>query len=106
MVVTGRKKVYELARDLNIESKELLDKLKEIGIKVNSHMSTLTDEQVDFIKRKLAQPATLEIRRGDVIERRVRPTIIRRRKSGEEGGTAEQIPAETPPREKGGKTEI
>ncbi|MBW1834535.1 MAG: translation initiation factor IF-2 N-terminal domain-containing protein, partial [Deltaproteobacteria bacterium] len=37
----GKIRVYELARELNIKNKELLEKLSKMAIKVNSHMSSL-----------------------------------------------------------------
>lgn len=44
-------RVYELARDLKIESKILVTRMKTIGIEVQSHQSTLTDDQIDKIKK-------------------------------------------------------
>ena len=43
-------RVYELARDLNIKNKLLLEKLNDMNIIVKSHMSSLDDESVDKIK--------------------------------------------------------
>lgn len=44
------KKVYELAKELNVSSKVLLDKLKKIlKIDVKSHMTTLEDNEVDAV---------------------------------------------------------
>ncbi len=51
----GKIRVYELARELNIESKILLVKMKEAGIIVNSHQSTLTQAQVDQIRALTAE---------------------------------------------------
>ncbi len=45
---TEPQKVYELAKDLDIDSISLLGKLKDLDIKVKSHMSTLTPEQVEI----------------------------------------------------------
>lgn len=46
------KKVYELAKELNVSSKVLLDKLKKIlKIDVKSHMTTLEDNEVDAVLR-------------------------------------------------------
>ena len=39
-------RVYELAKELNKTNKEMLAMLKEKGIEVASHMSTLSDEQL------------------------------------------------------------
>jgi translation initiation factor IF-2 len=69
-------RVYELARNLNMKNKELLDKLEEMNINVRSHMSSLDDDTVAEIKLNLQvkkKPDTVEVTR-------VRPTVIRRRK--------------------------
>ena len=42
-------RVYEVAKQLNISSKEIMDKLKEYGFEVHSHMSTLEDEEAQLI---------------------------------------------------------
>nr|WP_058485341.1 translation initiation factor IF-2 [Defluviitalea phaphyphila] len=42
-------RVYEIAKQLNISSKELIEKLKEFGINVHSHMSTLEDDETSLI---------------------------------------------------------
>jgi translation initiation factor IF-2 len=39
-------RIYELARELNMKNKALLDKLAELDISVRSHMSSLEDETV------------------------------------------------------------
>ncbi len=44
------KKVHELAKELNISSKELQEKAAQLGISVTSHMSVLSDADVDKIK--------------------------------------------------------
>lgn len=43
-------KVHELAKELNIESKELIKKIKELDIDVKNHLSVLTEEQVEKVK--------------------------------------------------------
>ncbi|NLI89207.1 MAG: translation initiation factor IF-2 [Epulopiscium sp.] len=42
-------RVYEIAQQLEVSSKEIIEKLKEHGINVHSHMSTLATEQADTI---------------------------------------------------------
>lgn len=42
-------RVYEVAKQLNISSKEIMDKLKEYGFEIHSHMSTLEDEEAQLI---------------------------------------------------------
>jgi len=40
-------RIHELSKKINVPSKELLDKLKELGIPAKSHMSGLDDSAVD-----------------------------------------------------------
>lgn len=44
-----KKRVHELAKELDIESKDIIRKLSEIGVSVKSHMSTLEDDHVDKV---------------------------------------------------------
>ncbi len=68
-------RIYELARDLNMENKILLEKIEGMDISVKSHMSSLDNEVVDRIKAELlgAKPHEVEVTR-------IKPTVIRRRK--------------------------
>ena len=43
-------RVYELAKDLNMTNRELLDKIRDLDIEVNSHMSSLDEDEVANIK--------------------------------------------------------
>ena len=43
-------RVYELAEQMNKTNKEILSILKDKGIEVASHMSTLSDEKIDAVK--------------------------------------------------------
>lgn len=42
-------RVYEVAKQLNVSTKEILDKLKEYGFEIHSHMSTLEDEEARLV---------------------------------------------------------
>lgn len=44
------KKVHELAKEMNISSKELQERAAQLGISVSSHMSVLSDADIDRIK--------------------------------------------------------
>ncbi|HEY8279136.1 MAG TPA: translation initiation factor IF-2 [Bdellovibrionota bacterium] len=46
-------KVYELAKELGLDSFTLLDKLKQINIEVKSHMSSLAAEQAQALRDSL-----------------------------------------------------
>lgn len=43
-------RVYELAKELEMASKDLIEKLEELEIEVSSHMSTLDAEEAEIIK--------------------------------------------------------
>ena len=47
-------KVYELAKELGLDSFALLDKLKQINIEVKSHMSSLAADQAQAIREALS----------------------------------------------------
>ncbi len=68
-------RIYELARDLNMTNKMLLDKLQDMDIEAKSHMSSLDDDTVDTIKRNLRGSPAKEVE-----ETRIKPTLIRRRR--------------------------
>ncbi|OPY59083.1 MAG: Translation initiation factor IF-2 [Pelotomaculum sp. PtaU1.Bin035] len=41
-----KKRVHEIAKELNIESKEIINRLSVMGINIKSHMSTLEDSEI------------------------------------------------------------
>ena len=41
----GKIKIHELAKEIGMSSKDVLEKAKSLGIDVTSHLSNVTDEQ-------------------------------------------------------------
>jgi translation initiation factor IF-2 len=80
-------RVYELARELSLTNKALMDKLKKMEIQVGSHMSSLEDDVVQRIKAVIFGK-----KEPSVQDTRVKPTVIRRRRK-----PTEPEPAEAPP---------
>lgn len=70
----AKTRVYELAKMLDMDNKELLEHLKRLNHPVKSHMSTLEEEHIEEIKEKLSN-----LRSGKVVERRISSGVIRRR---------------------------
>src|SRR5450759_2830752 len=70
----SKKRVYELAKELGLENRELISRLEKIGIAVKSHSSTLEDGDLERIQAELLAPETRE-----VVEKRIKSTVIRRR---------------------------
>ncbi|WDN88137.1 translation initiation factor IF-2 [Desulfosarcina sp. BuS5] len=83
----AKTRVYELARDLNMANKDLLDRIKSLDISVKSHMASLDDDLVVMIKANI-----LEKKQTDLEVTRVKPTVIRRRRK-----VAEKKPIKEPP---------
>jgi translation initiation factor IF-2 len=89
-------KVHELAQEYHIDSKALLGHLKELGIFVSSHMSLLDENEVEKVRSTIDHVQ----KQQSVSEKRVRPTVIRRRvvKSplpSEETASGEAVQEET-----------
>ncbi|MGD1152204.1 MAG: translation initiation factor IF-2 [Syntrophales bacterium] len=89
----SKKRVYELAKELGIDSKELISRLEKFGIAVKSHSSTLEDADVEKIQKELLSGEPHEM-----VEQRIKSTIIRRRavRPVAEEIKAEPVEAEIP----------
>jgi translation initiation factor IF-2 len=74
-------RVYEVARELGLDNRELVSKIASLGIQVRNHMSALEPAEVDRIKRALDKD-----RQSNVVEERIRPTVVRRRSVVTPGG--------------------
>ena len=68
-------RVYELARELELESKDLVEKLLAGGVSIKNYMSTL-DEAAVIKAREIVSGVVSEV----VEEKRIKATVIRRRK--------------------------
>jgi translation initiation factor IF-2 len=71
----GKMRVYELAKQLNTTNKELLEKMEALNVSVKSHMSVV-DEQTASLVKEVLFGGKSEV----LVERRVKDTVIRRRK--------------------------
>ena len=77
-------RIYELAKMLKIENKELIEKLKELGIDAKSHMSVLTEEDAAVVmemfdtkqdtitaqEKTEQQTEQIEQKQNDVVEKK------------------------------------
>jgi translation initiation factor IF-2 len=72
----ARTRVHELAKELNVGNKDLIERILRLGIQVKNHMSTLSDVAVQKIREHL------DTTRAQVVEeKRIGRTVIRRRKT-------------------------
>src|SRR3978361_2191071 len=84
-------RVYEIAKEVGIPNKDLIAKIRALGLEVNNHMSSLDADDVARIKRSLekektgnAAPAPQKLSSG---------TVLRRRSSGDKGDDEAAPPA-------------
>jgi translation initiation factor IF-2 len=69
-----RLRVYELAKELNVPHKDLVAKIKSLGIEIANHMSHLEPTDADRVRRALDRE-----RHETLVEQRLSDTVIRRR---------------------------
>src|SRR5580693_786105 len=89
--MSGKVRVYEVAKQLNIDPKQVVGLFQAIGVvDVRNHMSTVEPDQVERIKRHLEKQRT-----HDVVEERIRPTVVKRRAVAKPGSPT-SIPPDVP----------
>ncbi len=91
----NKKRVYELARELNLTNKALLEKISDLDLGISSHMSTLDEETEARIRAHLLGGPKTEME-----ETRVKPTVIRRRRK-----KVKPAQEQAPPAAEGGQLE-
>ncbi len=70
----GKVRLYEVAKDLGLTNKDLIEKVRTLGIEVKNHMSNLETEDVNRVRRSLDKE-----RQANLVEERLSSTVIRRR---------------------------
>ena len=59
MILLSKIRVYELAKELNVSSKNLINLLmEEFGVEVKNHMSVIEDEDATLIKELLGDTSS------------------------------------------------
>ena len=48
----GKIKIHELAKELGVASKEVIEKARSLGLEVSSHLSNIDDEQAEKIRKQ------------------------------------------------------
>jgi len=94
----SKTRVYELAKELGIENRDLITRLERLGIAVKSHSSSLEDQDVERVKKEFTLGE-----RSTVVEKRVKSGVIRRRavRKPLEPGQAAEAEEELPMDESG-----
>jgi translation initiation factor IF-2 len=93
----AKARIYEIAKEFSITNKALLEKLKEMSIPAKNHMSILEDSEVARVKDALFGKKE---KRGVVEEKRIKTTVIRRRKVAKKAPEPVEIEKEVVEKEK------
>src|SRR5215468_11087176 len=83
----GKVRLYEVAKDLGLANKDLVAKVRALGIQVKNHMSNLDVEDVARVRRALDKE-----RQANLVEERLSSTVIRRRSKGDAAGSVAARP--------------
>ncbi|MDO9514635.1 MAG: translation initiation factor IF-2 [Syntrophales bacterium] len=89
-------RVYELAKELGIENKDLITRLEKLGIAVKAHSSSLEDSDVERVRTEFALGE-----KDAIVEERVKKTVIRRRAVRQSTPEVEETHAELQPEMEG-----
>lgn len=87
-----KRKIYEIANELNLPSKEVVEVAQKLNIDVKSHLSTVTEEEITKIANKLkgnkvsSNTVNIENKENNVVNKKAKnmkkeveePVIIRR----------------------------
>jgi len=77
----SRIRVYELAKEVGMSSKDLTDKLTELGYDIKGHSSSVDDETAAVIRKTVSKTATVERVEKRIDDEGSGTTVIRRRKT-------------------------
>ena len=77
-------RVHELAKEIGMPSKQLVDTLQGMGLNIKNHMSTMEENQVNWVKKKLEESAspTVKPKQEAKATNQVTPGQDARRSSG------------------------
>ena len=54
----GKLKIYELAKKLDMSSKEIIDIAKKLNIEVKNHLSSIEDNEASMIEKSIKGSST------------------------------------------------
>jgi len=81
----GKMKLYELAKEIDVSSKDLLEQAKTLGIELKSHLSSISDEEAKTLKERFGKKDSKEATKKEekkpkkeAAQKKDNPVIIRR----------------------------
>ena len=97
--MASKMRVRELSAELNMSNKEMIQLLRDLDIKVKSHMSGLTDEEVQKVREKSKKKSA-----EDIKERKSDSGVIIRRRKKKKAAEAAEAEKEAAPAQAGEET--
>src|SRR5947208_15863492 len=97
------KRVYELAKDLNLSSREVLAALSGLGVIAKSHSSTVENDVAAKLKEAAENGTLKQLTAPPARPKAERPARPAAQRPPAERAPAERPPAERPPAEKHAK---
>src|SRR5258705_5244040 len=76
-------RVYEIAKEVGIHNKDLIAKIRALGLEVNNHMSSLDADDVARIKRSLEKEKQTVAQPQQTQRLATGGAVLRRRSSGD-----------------------
>ena len=89
-------RVYEIAKEVGIPNKDLIAKIRALGLEVNNHMSSLDADDVARIKRSLEKEKQAVAQPQQTQKLSTGGAVLRRRSSGDGPGEAPARPESRP----------
>ena len=96
-------RVHELAKELNKSSKDVIYALKGHGVDVESHMSTISSENADKIRKFFTQPAAKPAQKQETKQAQDNRNAAPRRNNNVQGGMDSRGNYSTPSRDNGSR---
>src|SRR4051812_1874142 len=93
-------RVYEIAKEVGIPNKDLIAKIRALGLEVNNHMSSLDADDVARIRRSLEKEKQSVVAPQQTQKLSSGGAVLRRRSSGDkaaESGTGDERSTEREP---------
>ena len=91
--MTDKVRIYQLARDLDVESRELIAILEDMGVEVKSHSSTLDTETAEAVRQLVEADAAEKAAAKKTVKKAAPESTAKPAKAGAQGKKAPAEPA-------------
>ena len=95
----GGKRVFELAKEYDVSSKELIQELKKLGIEVSSHMAVMDERAIGLVRGRFSKKEEKPSEAFKGIKSSARTILIKKKPKAEVAGEIKPLPV-TPVAEK------